>query len=68
MFLLYKDETEKNDENDFLKFFKRTSVLFVGPLIPLLWTSGDVCLGFQSQGESPCLHALSCLQPHLGLH
>ena len=25
------------------------AVLFVGPLIPLFWTSGDVCPGFQSQ-------------------
>ena len=32
---------------------------FVGPLIPLLWTSGDICLVFQNQGGSPCLHALS---------
>ena len=24
----------------------------MGSLIPLLWTSGDVCLGFQSQGAS----------------
>ena len=31
--------------------------LFVGPLIPLFWTSGDVCPGFQSQVGSPCLHA-----------
>ena len=29
----------------------RTSVLFVGSLIPLFWTSGDVCPGFQSQGR-----------------
>ena len=29
----------------------RTSVLFVGPLIPLFWTSGDICPGFQSQCE-----------------
>ena len=28
----------------------RTRVLFGGPLIPLFWTSGDVCPGFQSQG------------------
>ena len=35
----------------------RTQVLFVGPLIPLFWTSGDVCPGFQSQGGFPCLHA-----------
>ena len=25
---------------------------FVGPLIPLFWTSGDVCPGYQSQGGS----------------
>ena len=46
-----------------LNFFKlnfcRTQVLFMGPLIPLLWTSGDVCPGFQSQGGFPCLHASS---------
>ena len=24
----------------------------MGPLIPLFWTSGDICPGFQSQGES----------------
>ena len=27
-------------------------LFFLGPLIPLLWTSGDVCPGFQSQGGS----------------
>ena len=32
----------------FLNFW-RTWVLFVGPLIPLFWTSGDVSSGFQSQ-------------------
>ena len=26
-------------------------MIFVGPLIPLFWTSGDVCSGFQSQGR-----------------
>ena len=36
----------------------RTSALSVGPLIPLLWTSGDIFPGFQSQDGSPCLHAL----------
>ena len=45
----------------FVYFFKkkiwRTSVLFVGPLIPLFWTSGDVYPGFQSQSGYPCLHA-----------
>ena len=34
-----------------------TQVLFVGPLIALFWTSGDVCPGFQSQGGFPRLHA-----------
>ena len=29
----------------------------MGPLIPLFWTSGDVCPGFQCQGGFPCLHA-----------
>ena len=40
-----------------LKIFWRKSGLFVGPLIFLFWTSGDVFLGFQSQGGFPCLHA-----------
>ena len=31
------------------KKFWRTWVLFVGPLIPLFWTSGDISSGFQSQ-------------------
>ena len=30
------------------------------PLILLIWTSGDVCLGFQSQGGS-----LACMPCHL---
>ena len=38
--------------------FWRTSVLFVGPLIPLFWTS-DICPEFQSHGGSPHLHSLS---------
>ena len=29
---------------------------FLGPLIPLLWTSGDVNCGFQSQGGQPYSH------------
>ena len=45
-----------------LRFFKkrfwRRSVLFVGPLIPLFCTSGNVSPGFQSQGGSPFLYAL----------
>ena len=39
-----------------LKFFekrcRRTLVLSVGPLIPLFWTTGDVCPEFQSQDGS----------------
>ena len=30
-------------------------VLFVGPLVPLFWTSGELCAGFQSS----CLHVTS---------
>ena len=46
----------------FKKFFGRTSVLFVGPLIPLFWTFGDICPGFQSQGGSFfCVCFLSCV-------
>ena len=45
-------------------FFKikiwRTWVLFVGPLIPLFWTSGDFSPEFQSQGGS-----LACVLPRL---
>ena len=29
------------------------------PLIFLLWTSSNICPGFQSQGGFPCLNALS---------
>ena len=36
----------------FLKNFWRTQVLFMGPLISLFLTSGDVCPGMQSQGGS----------------
>ena len=39
--------------------FWRTQVLFVGPLIPMFWTSVDVCPRFQSQRWIPCLHAFS---------
>ena len=38
------------------KFFKKKfgghKSFFVGPLIPLFWTSGDVSSGFQSQSGS----------------
>ena len=42
----------------FVIFLWRTSVL-ERSLIPLFWTSGDICPGFQSHGGSPCLHTLS---------
>ena len=37
----------------FKKIFWRTQVIFVGPLIPLFWTCGDVSSGFQSQSGQP---------------
>ena len=40
--------------------FWRTFFLFVGLLMPLLWTSGNVCPGFQSQGVS-LTYVLCCL-------
>ena len=39
--------------------FWRTPILFVGPLTPLFRTSGDVCIGFQSQGGSSRMHVLA---------
>ena len=50
---------------NFLNFW-RTHVLFVGPLIPLFWTSGDVVPGFQSQGGLACM--LSCLRAIPQIH
>ena len=45
----------------FFKNIWRTEVLFVGPLIPLFWTSGDFNPGFQSQGGSlPCVLSHLC--------
>ena len=37
----------------FLKKNWRTSVLLLGPLIPLFWTSGYISSGFQSQSGQP---------------
>ena len=45
----------------FKVIFGGHEVLFVGPLIPLFWTSGDVCPGFQSQGGS-LFGVLSCFR------
>ena len=36
----------------------RTSFVFLETLVPLIQTSGDICLEFQSQSVSPHLHAL----------
>ena len=54
-------------------FFWRAQVPFVGPLIPLFWTSGDVCPVFQSQGGSLacrlcCLHAMDSSDSPLVQH
>ena len=38
----------------------RTSMFFAGPLILLLWISGDVSVGFKSQSGSPRLCASLC--------
>ena len=43
--------------NHYFNKILRTWVFFVGPLIPLFWTSGDVSSGFQSQSGQP----YSCL-------
>ena len=52
---------------------KFSNFLFVRPLVPLIWTSGEVCLGSQSQGTSlPCmlhhLHAMDSSNSPLVLH
>ena len=47
------------DNTYFLFKFWRTSILFVRPLIPLFWTSDDICHGFQIQDEFPHQHASS---------
>ena len=52
--------------NFFLKFWW-THVLFVGPLIPLFWTSGDVCPGLQSQGGLTCTLYCLCAIPQIHL-
>ena len=36
----------------FLLNFCRTQFFFVRPLMPMFWSSGDFCPGFQSQGGS----------------
>ena len=36
----------------FLKKGLENAIPFWGPLVPLVWTFGEVCPGFQSQGGS----------------
>ena len=50
--VLFKSNPTRPVFNNFLKKNWCTQVLFVVPLIPLFWTSGDVCPEFQSQGGS----------------
>ena len=45
--------------------FWRTQVLFVGTLIPLFWTSGDVSSGFQSQSGQSYLHLAEAYVLHI---
>ena len=47
------------------KFFWRTYVLFVGPLITLFWTSSDVTSEFQSQSDQPYLHLAEVYMLHI---
>ena len=46
------------------KIFWRTQVLFMGPLIHLFWTSGDVSFGIQSQRGQPYSHLLEIFMIH----
>ena len=41
----------------FENFLEDIPFKFVWPLMPLFWTSGDACPGFESQGGSPHLLA-----------
>ena len=62
MYIWYRSEKKCKPQIDLVEFFSknwRTSVLLVRSLIPLFWTSGDICPGFQSQYGSPRWQALS---------
>ena len=43
-----RPDKQGTDQSGFFCFW-RTHVLFLGPLVPLFWISGDVSSGFQSQ-------------------
>ena len=55
---------KKAECNSYFINFGWAQVLFVGSLIPMFWTSGDVPSGFQSQSGQP----LSCLAEAYILH
>ena len=59
----YFSNCNSNFANASVYFFNyrywKTSDLFVGPLIPLFWTSFDACPGFRSQSGFPCLYVSS---------
>ena len=49
----------------FCKNSWRTRVLFVWPLIPLFWTTGDISSGFQSQSGQPYWHLAEAYVLHI---
>ena len=60
---LYKAAAVNNNSfhTRFVQLFSFKKILvdtcpFMGPLIPLFWTSGDVSCGFQSQSWKPYLY------------
>ena len=57
------------EEHGILTFFKIFArlVLFVGPLMRLYWTSGDVSSGFQSQSGQPYSHLAETYILHIFL-
>ena len=50
---------------NFLKIFWKIQVLFVRPLMPLFWTSGDVSSGFQSQSGQSYSYLLEAYVLHV---
>ena len=51
--------------NQHYSSFLNNFLLFVGSLIPLFWTSGDISSGFQSQSEQPYLHLAEAYILHI---
>ena len=48
-----------------VKYTEHLPVLFMRPLIPLIWTSGNVSSGFQSQSGQPYLHLTEAYMLHV---